>query len=338
MKCCAECFGDRGLSKNILPPFVVAEGQCDFCRTAAAKLIDPYQLREYFSALANIYEPADGGRILADWLRDDWRLFDHELMDSVRASSLLSVILDDAQIVQRQLVPSTQYESESLGKWEVLRDELLHTNRFFPDAAVDYDRLAALLSYLIADVLPNAWYRARIQTGDVTYQLQEMGPPPQREASHGRANPPGIPYLYLGSTPHTAASEIRPHTGELASIAEFRLPVRLNLIDLREPRKLVSPFELAGEDEIGAMRMDIGFLERLGEELTRPILPQGAAIDYVPSQYLCEFIKKCGYDGVLYRSSVSGGINLALFEPTKAEAQSVKSVRVSRVEVDIADI
>jgi len=338
MKCCAECFGDRGLTKNILPPLVVEQGRCDFCRTQGAQLIEPSSLREYFSAIANIYEPADGGKILADWLRQDWRLFDHELMDSVRASSLLSVVLDDAQIVQRQLIPSIQYESESLGKWEVLRDELLHTNRFFPEAAIDYDRLGELLSYLIADEVPNTWYRARIQMGDAAFALAEMGAPPKRVASHGRANPPGIPYLYLGSTEHTAASEIRPHTGELASVAEFQLPDGLKLVDLREPRKLVSPFELAGEDEIGGMRMDIGFLERLGGELTRPVLPQGAAIDYVPSQYLCEFIKKCGYEGVLYSSSVSDGINLALFDPTKAVAQSVKTARVTRVEVGIEDV
>lgn len=39
----------------------------------------------------------------------------------------------------------------------------------------------------------------------------------------------------------------------------------------------------------------------------RPVVPQAAAIDYTPSQYLCEFIKKCGYNGVVYLSSVIEG-------------------------------
>jgi hypothetical protein len=84
------------------------------------------------------------------------------------------------------------------------------------------------------------------------------------------------------------------------------------------------------------MRSDLPFLERLGDELTRPVLPQAAAIDYTPSQYLCEFIKKCGYGGVIYRSSVSDGMNLALFDPKLAQCGTVTQYRVVRVSVDAA--
>ena len=83
------------------------------------------------------------------------------------------------------------------------------------------------------------------------------------------------------------------------------------------------------------MRGDIPFLARLGEELTRPVVPQSAAIDYVPSQYLCEFIKKCGYDGVMYRSSVGDGVNMALFDPARATPGAVTQRLVSRVLVEI---
>lgn len=84
------------------------------------------------------------------------------------------------------------------------------------------------------------------------------------------------------------------------------------------------------------MRADIPFLERLGNELTRPVLPKSAAIDYIPSQYLCEFIKKSGYDGVIYKSSVSEGINLALFDPNKATGSKVTPYRIDRVAVDFS--
>jgi hypothetical protein len=162
-----------------------------------------------------------------------------------------------------------------------------------------------------------------------------MGAPPKRRASHGRANPAGIPYLYLGSKPETAAAEIRPHTGEVACVADFTIP-EVRAVDLRHPRKLVSPFILTDASEIGQLRADLPFLERLGDELTRPVLPSGAAIDYIPSQYLCEFIKKSGFDGVIYRSSVSDGINLALFDPNKAIGGDVMLYNVTRVSVDVA--
>jgi hypothetical protein len=101
---------------------------------------------------------------------------------------------------------------------------------------------------------------------------------------------------------------------------------------------MVSPFLLEDAEDIGRMRSDLPFLERLGDELTRPVVPQSAAIDYIPSQYLCEFIKKCGYDGVIYRSSVSDGINLALFDPALAQFGHVTQYRVARVSVDVVPV
>ena len=153
--------------------------------------------------------------------------------------------------------------------------------------------------------------------------------------SHGRANPAGIPYLYLGSTQRTAIAEIRPHTGEVTCVADFRTPDTIKLVDLRNPKKTVSPFLLADAADISRMRSDLPFLARLGDELTRPVGPQSAAIDYTPSQYLCEFIKKCGYQGLVYRSSVSDGINLALFDPSVAQPATVTQYRVDRVSVEI---
>jgi RES domain len=202
----------------------------------------------------------------------------------------------------------------------------------------DTDRLRELLDHLQADEVPAVWYRARLETGDMPFVIGEMGAPPRRVASHGRANPAGIPYLYLGSTPQTAISEIRPHTGEKACVADFSVPAGVKLVDLRNPRRLVSPFVLTDEDEIGLLRSDIAFLERLGTELTRPIVPQGAPIDYVPSQYLCEFIKKCGYTGVIYRSSVSDGINLALFNPAQATPGAVAQYSIDKVAVHVREI
>ena len=163
-----------------------------------------------------------------------------------------------------------------------------------------------------------------------------MGAPPRERATHGRANPAGIPYLYLASDKQTAASEIRPHPGEVVCVAEFKAPDTLSLVDVSRPRVTVSPFSLSSENEVAQMRGDLDFLEFFGEELARPVIPQAAAIDYIPSQYLCEFIKDCGYDGVLYCSSVSAGFNLALFDPELASIGEITSLRVERVSVELS--
>lgn len=336
--CCPECFGDRGLTKNIIPSLSPGRGQCDFCGSKDVDLIEPRQLATVFEMLVNVYEPNKDGKSLVEWMKADWRLFSHPRLDVAHAKELLCEILDDGEIVRKSFSPSKTYKSEGLVRWETLRDELLYKNRYFLDEALDTNRLRELLSHLLADPLPEVWYRARIMTSDTPYPLAEMGAPPKQFATHGRANPVGIPYLYLGSLPETAAAEIRPHTGEIACVAEFQVLHPLAAVDLRDPRKLVSPFVLADAGAIGQLRADIPFLERLGEELTRPVLPRSAAIDYIPSQYLCEFIKKSGYDGVAFRSSVSSGMNLALFNPEKARGISVSRYSINRVSVDVAPV
>lgn len=340
MKCCAECFGDRGLRKSIFPLRSTEMGACGYCGSANVAVLAPAELAEYFQLLASAYEPDPGGRLLVEWFRSDWGLFEHQRMDNARAKDLLAEILDDGEIVRQGFSPINISDADRLGEWQRLRDELMYQNRFFPGVNIDLDRLERLLSHLSVDAteIPDRWYRARIQTGDAPFVAGDMGAPPKRIAGHGRANPAGIPYLYVSSTPTTAISEIRPHTGEIACVAEFRTPNDLRLVDLRNPRKMVSPFLLADSVDIGRMRLDLPFLERLGDELTRPVVPQSAAIDYTPSQYLCEFIKKCRYDGVLYRSSVSDGINLALFNPDRAQCKSVEQYQVARVSVDVGAV
>lgn len=339
MMCCASCFGDKGLKKEIIPLRSKERGRCSYCDSENQELIEPNELAEYFELLISIYRPKDEGKTLVEWLKEDWSLFEHPRMDSAHAKELLGDILDDGDIVRKNFVPSELCHTDRLDRWEALRRELMHQNRFFPQTEIDLDRLGELLSRLIIDQeeIPEAWHRARIQQCDDSYEISDMGAPPERIAPHGRANPAGIPYLYLSSTHNTAISEVRPHPGEIACVAMFTINQNLKLVDLREPRKLVSPFLLTDEAEIALLRGDIEFLEKLGKELTTPVLPTAAAIDYIPSQYLCEFIKKCDYRGVIYNSSVSDGLNLALFYPSDAEPTNLKYYIISTVSVGIKE-
>jgi hypothetical protein len=176
-------------------------------------------------------------------MKEDWRIFSHPAMDLAHTKELLAEILDDGEIVRASFAPSPSYKSEGLVQWETLRDEMMYRNRWFLDMSLDTERLRQLLNHLLVSDLPKTWYRARLRTGDDTYEIDKMGAPPKRLASHGRANPAGIPYLYLGSMPDTAVAEIRPHTGETACVADFTVP-EIKAIDLRNPRKLISPFIL----------------------------------------------------------------------------------------------
>jgi hypothetical protein len=342
LRCCARCFNDRHLQQTVVA-LAQAEGNCDFCAATVVPLLEPAQLADLFAPLVTIYEEHEDGQTLVEWFAQDWNLFNGTLINEAAAVRLLGEILDNGEVTRSLFRPSERFSSDGLARWEQLRSELMYVNRYFPDANIDVERLSSLLPQLVAEELPDRWYRARLMDGDAPYTIAEMGPPPARRSSHGRANPPGIPYLYLGSDPVSAISEVRPHTGEMACVAEFRLAEGLRLIDLRDPRTRLSPFSYGDEDKIGALREDLALLARLGDELTRPVLPSGAAIDYVPSQYLCELIKnasyegapRAGYDGVLYSSSIGGGINLALFDPARAIGGEVAQRRVSRVAIEL---
>lgn len=337
MRCCASCFGDPHLRREIIPARIETSGTCSYCAAANQILVSPSRLRDEFEILISIYVRDPAGTPLLELLQEDWAIFGPVVISTNRAAQLLGDILDDHEIAQVRFAPSEMCRSDSLERWNEFRRELMHVNRFFPKTAPNLDRLRSWLEPLSTNssALPVGWYRARLQNTDNMFAPCEMGAPPPERASHGRANPAGIPYLYLSSNIVTAISELRPHTGEIATVASFTIGDSLKFVDLRSPRDLVSPFVLEDERVIGLLRGDIGFLVKLGEELTRPVLPHAAAIDYIPSQYLCEFVKDSGYDGVVYRSSVGDGFNIALFDPAKATIGEVSQRRVSRVSVQV---
>ena len=338
MYCCANCIGDRTLARNVIPTLSTTNGICDFCQSNDVPLVEPNSLRDYFELVTSIYVEDDQGKFLTELLKEDWDIFSHVNMDVARSNRLLAELLDDGEIVGLSFSPSKNCHSDGLERWEYLKAELLHENRFFPESEIDFGRLEDLLAHLLvnSEELPQQWYRARIQDAHEAFPVDLMGAPPKRKARQGRANPAGIPYLYVASNQVTAISEIRPHTGEIASVVSVGIPDQLSFVDLRNVRRTVSPFILGDENEVALLRGDIDFLIQLGRELTRPILPNAAAIDYIPSQYLCEFIKKSGYEGVVYTSSVGTGINLALFDPEIATLNEVEVHSVDKVVVEVS--
>lgn len=337
MFCCPACIDDAGLSKEIFPIISTDSGQCNYCGEQSDDLVCPMALRDRFEFILAAYQPNDDGRPLAEWLKNDWLMFPK--LDVANTMRLLGDILDDGNLASIICSPLVDDETDKLLGWNALREELLHENRFFPKTNLDTDRLQQLLSHIFvrSEDVPEEWYRVRIQENEQPFKIAEMGAPPKRKTTHGRANPAGIPYLYVASDKLTAISEIRPHTGQKVNVGTFTLAADLKFVDVRNPRKQVSPFLLSDENEVSLLRRDISFLEQLGNELKRPVLPQGAAIDYIPSQYLCEFIKTCHYNGVIYNSSVGEGMNLALFDPANASGKTdIDVVNVTRVAVEIS--
>lgn len=334
-RCCPKCFGDSGLTDRIFPGLQTAIGDCDYCFSMGVETVPPYELLVSFEALLDIYEPNEDGKILSEWLKEDWLLFDHpETRRSSDAQVLLSDIIGSGDRAREKYSPIIDSRDEAADLWDSLSIELRTGNRWFPESKLEEDRLGKWFDLLVTSQLQSEWFRARLLDSQSIPEWKDLGAPPPSLATNGRVNPQGIPCLYLASDENTAISEVRPHTGGCAWVGTFQIG-DLEVIDLRNPRKTVSPFKVDEPDQLGILRDNISLLEKFGAELSKPVQPHAAGVDYIPSQYLCEFIKSQGYDGVLYLSSVSKGENLALFDPLKAAGSRKSRFQVKGVTVDI---
>ena len=148
---------------------------------------------------------------------------------------------------------------------------------------------------------------------DMLREIEDlMGPPPVKYSGTNRMSPAGISYMYVSDNEDVCISEIRPNVGEFIWLAEFVTTKQLRLVNLTkasviEPRLLFDPEFTAAEISRST------FLEKFSSELSRPISTEESALDYVPSQVICEYIRLQGYDGVAFASSVRKGTNFVLF-------------------------
>ncbi len=134
-------------------------------------------------------------------------------------------------------------------------------------------------------------------------------------ASEGRANPKGIPYLYLATDRDTAMAEVRPWIGSYVSVGQFKTLRELRLVNCTTDAKGF-PFymeEPPPEDRETAVwrEIDLAFAS--------PVSPSDSLAEYVPTQIIAELFKTYGYDGIAYRSSLGPGHNIAVFDLDAAE-------------------
>lgn len=327
MNCCANCFNDEYLSNKIntngLP-----KGNCSFCHSKDVEIINPSDLMDEFDFLLSIYRETtcEEGKCIIDCVSEDWQIFKgHDRLNSVQ---LLGKIIDDPSLGSKSFVPEKLAQVSPKDVWINFCDELITKHRFFPDNQPDKDYLPVLFRTL-KEIVRGEVYRARIQDGVSQFKKSEMGMPPPKLASGGRANPVGISYFYAASNIETAIAETRPHPGNSVSTCKFKIVEQLEVLNLINPRKDISPFKVAfnqgDEDYLLQLRSDVEFLCHLGAELSKPITPDSAELEYLPTQYLCELIKKSLFDGVKFKSSVGSGVNYTLFSQEKLKPMSVSS-------------
>lgn len=162
----------------------------------------------------------------------------------------------------------------------------------------------------------------------VPYPVHRMKPLPY-SAHEGRVNPKGIPCLYVATDKETAMSEVRPSVGDKISLAQLRLTRELTLIDFSVGHENAgTPLFL---EEPSPKKRENAVWTHVDQAFSKPVTTDHATAEYVPTQIIAEHFKNSDFDGVVYKSRLGPGYNLALFNVDVAEVvscslQSVKSV------------
>ena len=147
-------------------------------------------------------------------------------------------------------------------------------------------------------------------TADTVFQPfigSAMGAPPPAKATPGRLNRDGVSFLYLATDEATAAAEIRPHPGHRLSIGAFRSVREIRLADFGK----IDIAKFSSSDERLAI-FHLGLT--ISREISLPITPEHRH-KYTVTQLLADIIRRQGYDGIRFPSSVATGSNLCIFRP-----------------------
>jgi hypothetical protein len=317
MYCCSNCFYDKFL-KDYFSKESKRIDSCSFCGSNNVGVLEPEYLSDLFQIVMDLYKTSTSPEalFLHEQFQKDWFLFPDSLSFEKR-KCLIDGICAGRISSAEKYIPRIKQMIDRSEQWNTFREELKHVNRFFPVKVPANDNLRVLFDSLILPKgeNPREIYRARINKKGQHFKVTEMGRPPNDRTPNGRANPLGISYLYAASDTLTAISEVQPYKGEIVTVVKIQINATKVIADLRDPKRTISPFGLE-EESLESLYSEIPYLVTLGEELSKPIIPKEAALEYLPSQYLCEFIKSIGFAGVLYQSSLGEGFNLALFDDT----------------------
>src|SRR5208337_4985358 len=205
-------------------------------------------------------------------------------------------------------------------------------NRFFYDTEIE-DFLQTILetsksrletipkdAVLWRSQLGHDWepqYEEDVYMGDwpCPFRIARMKPMAYA-AYEGRANPKGIPYLYLSTDKNTSMAEVRPWIGSYISLGQFKLLKDVTLVNCTSDAK---KHMIYFEEPADPNEREIAVWGEIDGAFSKPVTPDESVADYIPTQILAEFFKKNGFDGIAYRSSLGKGHNIALFDLNAAD-------------------
>lgn len=333
MNCCLNCFNDSEI-KAIISNLSTLEGTCDICGDTNQKIVDVEELSDYFSPILDLYEKDDSSSVnINQILSSDWNIFAYNNC----LEQILHAMFSDSSysdLLTHNVRPNYIDNTESVEIWADFTEEIKSKNRFFiTNNLFVRDIVEKLLKYHTLILRSGRkFYRGRVCNSSSGLTLEELGAPPSAKARPGRANPQGISYLYLAGTEDTTLYEVRASFLDFVSIGEFELKEDIRIVALGNISN-ISPF--LPDLDLKEYVSNKNILHQFGSALSKPLRRIDSDLEYLPTQYLCEYIKSLGIAGVEYASAMhNGGVNYAFFDESKFRPVSTAVKEVKRILIE----
>ena len=345
MKACTKCFVSRTWIANASP----LEGRSGTCDFGHGTQEETWPTSAWFDSLSQVLEvyqlsrARSSGNPISALIQRDWGIFSFHDEATIRRFITSSIGESDERLAEEANVELLSVDNDdgsaALSDWIRFSEEIRSRNRYFPQTVPDREVLErVLMDHVRVLDVKTELFRARSVESGIRPSPQNMGAPPARKAIGGRANPPGIPYLYLAFSEATCIYESRAGKHSRLAIGHFKLNRELRVLDLAS----IKPPDFFDVEDISITEQQVRrisshrYLAALGEELRKPIRVSDQVTDYIPTQYLCELAKSLGLDGLLYSSSQhDDGRNVVFFDIGAATCNdNIKVVEVVDIEAE----
>lgn len=333
---CKDCFEDREIKG-----FIISQGKvssCNFCNSNDKEAILANEILDFFEELfSNIeIDNSKNGIALCSLIQADWSLFRN--LDI--AKNFLNTVIYELNTPFNNSDILVKYSEDILlnvNHWFVLKEQLKWERRYITDINYLVDELGwdgffdSKVSIESEDIL----YRARLhhRNNCKEFPFEEMFCPPKEISTAGRANPMGIPYLYLSDSPETVLYETRSTYLDELSIGEFKLKQDISenvfISDFTEVPTIYHPSEVSKKIKSKLLKRYIM------NDLSKPLRRYDSELDYIPTQFICEFIKiYTGVKGIKFSSSLHiMGNNYVIFDQGLFDCTKVEKLNISKVKI-----
>lgn len=327
MRICANCFKDEELI-HYIESESKENGLCECCNSKVeTPVLNIEELLDFFIELNSIFCEHTDGIELTKFVQSEWNIFSDENC----ANLILSYVsANNNSCIQPNMKVRYIPEIDTLDVvWGRMKDKIKWESRYLVDIEEELG-WDPMLGYNLFSISQGDFFRTRINPdgSNEKIDISEMGHPHKEKATSGRANPQGIPYLYLSKDLETTLYEARVSFLDIVTVATFTIKEELNIVDF------VGEGSLFDTDIKETVKRII--LKRIiSRDMSRPIRRFDSELEYIPTQHICEYIKyRTNADGIRFKSSLhNDGINLVLFNEEKLVRTSTQLRKIIDVRI-----